>query len=307
MFTDVNNHIVRALSIAGSDSGGGAGIQADLKTMHQFGVYGSSVITALTAQNTIGVQGIVEVSPDFVKAQLDSVLTDIGADAVKTGMLANQEIIHVVSNALKHQSIQRIVVDPVMAAKGGESLLASPAVSALREFMLPLADVVTPNIPEASILCGFEIETWRDYHKAAQEIASMGAKTVVIKGGHMAPESSPTEDWCNRISGPAVIDIVYSRGEYTYFITPRVASHKTHGTGCTFSAAITSMLARGTNILNAIASAKLYIFQAIQGAKDWDVGNGYGPTDHSVIPTECQGIKSNRVYVLEGLTWTQVI
>ena len=193
---ETTNHVSRALTIAGSDSGGGAGVQADLKTMHQFGVYGTSVITALTAQNTLGVQGVYEVSPDFVEMQLHSVLTDIGADAVKTGMLANEQIIDVVADVLSTHRVGHVVVDPVMVAKGGETLMASASIAALCNQLFPQADVVTPNIPEASVLCNRELTSWVDFHDAAQRIAAMGSSTVIIKGGHM---DRRVGHWCRLV------------------------------------------------------------------------------------------------------------
>lgn len=304
MFADVKGHVARAMTIAGSDSGGGAGIQADLKTMHQFGVYGASVVTALTAQNTTGVQGVLEVSADFVRMQMDSVLGDIGADAIKTGMLANADIIRAVSDGLRDLPMP-LVVDPVMIAKGGESLLRDSSVKALRNLLIPRADIVTPNIPEASVLCERTIDTWEDCHDAARRLAAMGARTVIVKGGHMDAGHVRDCEWRNCVPDASAIDIVLSQDVYTYFVTPRVASNKTHGTGCTFSSAVAAMLARGSGALSAVATAKRYIFEAVRSAADWDVGHGHGPTDHSVVVATC-AIDAGGVYVLDADGWIRV-
>lgn len=306
MYSSIANHVARALTIAGSDSGGGAGIQADLKTMQQFGVYGVSVITALTAQNTIGVQGVYEVSRDFVEMQLHSVLTDIGADAVKTGMLANEDAIDVVADVLSAYRVGSVVMDPVMVAKGGERLLASSSVSALCHRLLPKAGVVTPNVPEASVLCDRELATWDDYHEAARRIAAMGPSTVIVKGGHMAQEAVEATDWHKHVKHPASVDIVFSMGQWTYFVTPRVQTANTHGTGCTYSAAITSMLARGSTVLDAIAAAKRFVYGAIANAVQWDVGSGHGPVDHSAPARPVYGIEADAVYVLDNWTWVRI-
>ncbi len=266
-----NQHVVRALTIAGSDSGGGAGIQADLKTMHQFQVYGSSVITAVTAQNTLGVQAIVELEPSFVRQQLQSVLQDIGADAIKTGMLASETIIREVAEFLSQVRPSFLVVDPVMVAKGGAPLLKIHAVDAMVNDLLPLATIVTPNIPEAETLCGYALDTLDDCRRAAVDIAAMGPQIVVIKGGHM---TKVREGWA--------IDVVFRKDAgFVMLATERVDSKKSHGTGCTFSAAITAMLARGAEPLQAIATAKAFVYEALIGAQSFDVGAGHGPTDHS--------------------------
>jgi hydroxymethylpyrimidine/phosphomethylpyrimidine kinase len=267
-------HVVRALTIAGSDSGGGAGIQADLKTMHQFQVYGMSVLTSLTAQNTIGVQGIYEVNPDFVRLQLESVYTDFGVDAVKTGMLANADIIHTVADFLRHICVEKLVVDPVMVAKGGAPLLRPESVAVLKEELLPLTMVITPNVMETEALCGYPIRNFEDCHRAAIDIAALGPRAVVIKGGHMPRE------WMKNTSN-LVVDLLYAEGQFTYFAGERMDTHKTHGTGCTFSSALTAMLARGASVLDAMSAAKAFVHEAVRGAEAWDVGKGHGPTDHS--------------------------
>lgn len=292
-----DGHVYRALTIAGSDSGGGAGIQADLKTFAAFDVYGMSVIAGLTAQNTVGVQGIEQVSPEFVALQLRSVFDDLRPDAIKTGMLGNREVIETVTAYLRKQSFTKIVVDPVMVAKGGESLLQQQAVSALREKLLPLALVVTPNIPEAEVLCGYPIHSFKDCQRAAGDIAAMGPQYVVIKGGHA------TDAWnqkCSDAEIPYATDLVYSRGEETWFSSPKIDSRKTHGTGCTFSSAIAANIAAGASVLDAIATAKAFIHQAIESARDFDIGEGHGPTDHSVTVLPIRGTSALHHYRWTG-------
>ncbi|QSO50736.1 bifunctional hydroxymethylpyrimidine kinase/phosphomethylpyrimidine kinase [Alicyclobacillus curvatus] len=306
MMRTTEGHVVRALTIAGSDSGGGAGIQADLKTMHQFGVYGMSVITALTAQNTTGVQGIFDVSPAFVRQQLESVWSDIGVDAVKTGMLANSQIIDTVARFLREQGARNLVVDPVMIAKGGSPLLETEAVQSLRHELLPLGVVVTPNLPEAEVLCGFEIRSTEDIHRACEDIAAMGPQTVVLKGGHTPLRWERSDGVAPADASPSglAVDVVYSGGAFTYFASERVRSEKTHGTGCTFSSAITSMLAQGCTVLESIASAKAFIAGAISGAADWDVGAGHGPTDHTAAVPVKFSPEAGRFYLYQGGKWS---
>ncbi len=287
--------VVRALTVAGSDSGGGAGIQADLKTFAAFSVYGAACVTSLTAQNTMGVQGIFEVAPDFVTLQLKSVLKDIGAHAVKTGMLGNAGVVRAVSAALEEFGVCNIVVDPVMVAKGGESLLDRDAVSLFRSHLFRIATVVTPNLPEAEVLCGYPLRTWNDRLRAARDIARMGPRVVVIKGGHV-PASG--DDLSDNLSGSAqeAVDLVFDGQSFTRFHAPRVESRKTHGTGCTFSSAITACLAAGMDSLDAVASAKAYVSDAISTAVDWNIGAGHGPTDHSAAVKLASGVKSGGVY-----------
>ncbi len=302
----LNGHIPRALTIAGSDSGGGAGIQADLKTIHQFGVYGMSVITALTAQNTQGVQGIHEVPAAFVRQQLESVYSDIRADAVKTGMLSSEPIIREVASFLDSVHAQQVVVDPVMVAKGGSRLLSEDAVEALQRTLLPLAYMVTPNLPEAEVLCGYPLKDWEACHQAARDIANLGPRVVIIKGGH-----APVE-WSHEVPGGVdvedhpVVDIVYHSGEFTYFATPRIETKNTHGTGCTFSAAVTAMLARGAALLEAIAAAKAFVFRAIEGGRNWDVGTGHGPTDHSAPVGSPGAPRPGGFYLYTGIDWMEL-
>ncbi len=254
---------VRVLTIAGSDSGGGAGIQADLKTITVLGGFGMSVITALTAQNTLGVYGIHDVPPAFVAAQFDAVATDIGIDAAKTGMLATPEVLHVVAGKIRQYGIAKLVVDPVMVAKGGMPLIREEAKKTLMEELIPLAFVLTPNIPEAEVLSGIRIETLDDMKEAARIIRKLGARHVVVKGGHL--------------SGDAV-DLLYDGGGFREFRSPRIATADTHGTGCTYSAAIATGLAFGRDVAAAVAEAKRYITEAVRHA--WRLGKGHGPTNH---------------------------
>ncbi|GMA65319.1 bifunctional hydroxymethylpyrimidine kinase/phosphomethylpyrimidine kinase [Alicyclobacillus fastidiosus] len=307
MIQHANGHVSRALTIAGSDSGGGAGIQADLKTMHQFGVYGMSVITALTAQNTTGVRGVVETDAAFVAEQLQAVFSDLGADAIKTGMLANAEIIDTVAGVLQARSTGPLVVDPVMVAKGGTPLIANAAVDLLRSRLLPIAKVVTPNTPEASVLAGFEVDTWDDVHRAADCLLEMGTEAVVIKGGHLQMQNTFPRPWRVAHNQAVAVDTVLYQGTYTYFLTPRVDSQNTHGTGCTFSAAITARLAQGVPLLEAIADAKAFIYRAIVRAANWDVGHGHGPTDHGaeVSAVEC-AVEPGGAYLYDFATWTRI-
>lgn len=255
--------VAKALTIAGSDSGAGAGIQADLKTFAAMEVYGTSVITAITAQNTVGVTRILELDPDLVAAQIDAVIDDIGADALKTGMLANSAIIDTVAVKVRHHRLHNLVVDPVMVAKSGDLLLRADAIEALRSLLIPLATVVTPNLPEAEQLTGIQGEKTKDIREAAKRILAMGAKTVVIKGGHR--------------KGPA-IDLFYDGRRFRELSAPRVRSSNTHGTGCTFSAAVAARLARGDAVEQAVDRAKRYITQAIR--RGYGVGSGHSPVHH---------------------------
>jgi hydroxymethylpyrimidine/phosphomethylpyrimidine kinase len=257
--------VPRALTIAGSDSGGGAGIQADLKTFSALGVYGASVITAVTAQDTRRVYGFVEMEPAFVAAQIDAVLGDIGADAVKTGMLASAPIIEVVAERLQRWEVTSLVVDPVMVAKGGDRLLREDAVQALKEKLLPLALVVTPNIPEAEVLVGRELKTWESILEAAREIAGLGARNVVMKGGHREGDTNAT-------------DVLFDGRSFRDFSVGRVQTTSTHGTGCTFASAIAASLAKGETVENSVLAAKAYVTKALQEA--FPLGHGHGPVHH---------------------------
>jgi len=254
----------RVLTIAGSDSSGGAGIQADLKAITLLGGFGMSVLTALTAQNTVGVQGIHEVPAQFVEEQIDAVLSDIGADAIKTGMLANREIIEVVSRKIKQYKVKKVVVDPVMISKSGASLLRKDAQETLIKTLIPMAWVVTPNLMEASVLAGFKVNSLEGMRKAARQIYRMGAKYVVIKGGHL--------------KGMAV-DLLYDGKRFSEMGGPRIESKNTHGTGCTFASAIATLLAKEEPVDEAVRKAKNFITMAIQSG--FRLGKGTGPTNPS--------------------------
>ncbi len=252
-----------ALTIAGSDSGGGAGIQADLKTFAALGVHGTSAITAITAQNTLGVTEIMELPPALVGAQIEAVMLDIGARAAKTGMLSNAQIIEVVSLAIVHHDIRNLVVDPVMVAKGGARLLRDDAVEALRTRLLPLAAVVTPNIPEAEVLLGRAIRTLDERRQAVRDLVSLGARAAVVKGGHADDALS--------------IDHYFDGSELVELQSPRIATKNTHGSGCVFSAAIAAELAKGSDSLAAVHQAKEFITGAIE--RSLEVGRGHGPVN----------------------------
>jgi hydroxymethylpyrimidine/phosphomethylpyrimidine kinase len=258
----------KVLTIAGSDSGGGAGIQADLKNFSARGVYGMSAITALTAQNSVGVQSIYEIDPVFVGEQIDSVMTDIGADAWKTGMLANAEIIQIVADRARNYGIELLVTDPVMIAKSGDYLLKSEAIEILISELIPLAYVITPNHHEAQVLADVDIKNLTDARKAAEKIHDQGAQNVIIKGGHL-PDSQNA------------IDLLYDGRNFIEFHAPRINTKNTHGTGCTFASAIAAELAKEDNIKSAVHTAKAYLTAAIQKAIDLEVGKGHGPTNHS--------------------------
>ena len=255
-------HLPRALTIAGSDSGGGAGIQADLKTFAALGVYGLTALTAITAQNTQGVRAALDLPPALVEAQIDAVLEDIGADVAKTGMLSNPAIIEATAGRIRKWSL-RVVVDPVMMAKGGAPLLQPQAVAALRSDLLPLAEVVTPNLPEAEVVTGQRIETLDDMRAAARAIHVLGPRHVIVKGGHRRAEP---------------VDIYFDGDRFVEFRAERIETLHTHGTGCTFSAAIAAFLARGLSVEEAVASAKRYVTEAIRHAPG--LGHGHGPTAH---------------------------
>ena len=257
----------RAMTIAGSDSGGGAGIQADLKTFAALGVYGTSALTAITAQNTVSVTDVHEIPVSTISAQIDAILTDIGADAVKTGMLSSSVIIDCVAESLQRHAalpgVSRLVVDPVMVAKSGDSLLRQEAVSSLKERLMPLAAVVTPNIPEAEVLTGQTINDDEGMKEAARRIVGMGAQSVVVKGGHR--------------DGPAT-DLYYDGNSFDEFTSPRFDTPNTHGTGCTFASAVAAGLAQGLATENAVAQAKEFVTEAIRNS--FPIGGGHGPLHH---------------------------
>ena len=259
---ETERRVPRALTIAGSDSGGGAGIQADLKTFAALGVYGMSAITAITVQNTLGVQDALEVPSGIVESQIDAVVEDIGVDAVKTGMLSGPEIIEAVAERARRWGL-RLVVDPVMVAKSGAALLRPEAVQTLRIALLPLAEVVTPNLYEAEVLAGRQIESLEQMREAARAIHAMGPRHVVVKGGH-------------RTGDP--FDVLFDGEHFVELRGERIDTPHTHGTGCTFSAAITAFLARGWPVEHAVSRAKRYITEAIRHAPG--LGHGNGPVDH---------------------------
>jgi len=255
--------VPKAMTIAGSDSGAGAGIQADLKTFAAFGVYGTSVITAVTAQNTRAVLAIAEVPEEVIALQIDGVLEDIGAAAIKTGMLSGASIVETVADRLEAWGIARLVVDPVMIAKSGDALLQANAVRALATKLLPLAMVVTPNVPEAEVLSRREIRTDHDAREAAIAIHALGPRYVVVKGGHR---------------GGDPVDVIYDGEQFIELQTDRVDTEHTHGTGCTFSAAIAAGLALGQEPIAAIAAAKEYLTGALRAA--YRIGDGHSPVNH---------------------------
>jgi hydroxymethylpyrimidine/phosphomethylpyrimidine kinase len=251
-----------ALTIAGSDSGGGAGIQADLKTFAVLGCHGTSAITAVTAQNTRGVTGYVELPPDIVREQIDRVVEDLQPGAAKTGMLASPAIIETVALAIERHGIRNLVVDPVMVAKGGHKLLQDEAVDALRSRLLPLAAVLTPNLPEAEVLLGRPIRSREERERAARDLVAMGCRAVVVKGGH---------------AEGAAEDAYFDGSRLVWLSAERVETPNTHGSGCTFSAAIAAGLARGLDVEASVREAKTFITEAIRHALE--LGSGHGPVN----------------------------
>lgn len=251
-----------ALTIAGSDSGGGAGIQADLKTFAALGVHGTSALTAVTAQNTQGVSGYVELPLDIVRAQIDDVVSDLAPAAAKTGMLSSPEIIEVVAAAVSEHGMSRLVVDPVMVAKGGHKLLRDDAVDALRTRLIPLAAVITPNLPEAEVLLGRRISGREERELAARDLLTLGCRVAVLKGGHAEQDAD---------------DVVFDGHEVTWLAGERVATANTHGSGCVFSAAIAAGLAKGLGMPEALRGAKEFIAGAIRHSLE--IGHGHGPVN----------------------------
>ncbi|MDA8354550.1 MAG: bifunctional hydroxymethylpyrimidine kinase/phosphomethylpyrimidine kinase [Firmicutes bacterium] len=254
----------RALTIAGSDSGGGAGIQADLKTFQELGVFGMSALTAVTAQNTLGVTGIYELEAEAVTRQLDAVTEDIGIDALKTGMIGTVAIMETIAEKVEQNHLGPLVVDPVMVAKSGHSLLDEAARNALVDTLIPLATLVTPNLPEAEFLVGERLDTETKQKEAACRIREMGAAAVVIKGGHL--------------DGETATDLFYDGETFLALSAPRTQTPHTHGTGCTFSAAVTAELAKGQPLTDAVKTAKTFITRAI--SHPLKLGKGHGPTNH---------------------------
>ena len=261
----------RVLTIAGSDSGGGAGIQADLKTMSALGCFGMSAITALTAQNTTGVRAIHAVPPEMLTDQIDAVVEDIGIDAVKIGMLHAPDIVQAVANAIDKHQLRRIVLDPVMVATSGAVLIDNPAIQALVQLLFPRVDIITPNLDEAGLLVGRTLHNEHDMQQAAQQLLDMGAPAVLLKGGHL--------------QGDTVSDLFIARTGHTQWLrAPRIHSHNTHGTGCTLSSAMASHLALDHSLPEAIAQAHRYIRQALQAGASVRTGHGSGPLNHLSAP-----------------------
>jgi hydroxymethylpyrimidine/phosphomethylpyrimidine kinase len=259
-----NMETYKALTIAGSDSGGGAGIQADVKTFQELQVYGMTAITAITAQNTLGVQDVYPLPVETILNQLKSIADDLTPHALKTGMLFSSELIEAVSESIKVNNWGKVVVDPVMIAKGGARLLQMDAVEAVKKKLLPLATIATPNIPEAEVLTGKQIHTLDDRKEAAKMLIDLGVGHVVIKGGHGHEEMA--------------VDLYFNGSEFELLSSPRINTKNTHGTGCTFSAAITANLAKGNSVFEAVEKAKAYIQLAIK--YDLKIGSGHGPTNH---------------------------
>jgi len=253
-----------ALTIAGSDSGGGAGIQADLKTFAALGVYGTSAITAITAQNTIGVTAVQALSADLVTAQIEAVAGDMKLDAVKTGMLANSSIVEAVAAAISALDLPSVVVDPVMIAKSGDRLFDAEALAALRSELLPRARVVTPNVPEAEVIADMRITSLDEAREAARRIHKLGPASVVVKGGHLP--------------GDEAIDLLFDGRTFSEYRTPRIETRNTHGTGCTFASAIAAHLALGHKLPDAVGKAKEYVTGAIRNGLA--IGQGHGPLNH---------------------------
>jgi len=258
------NRIPVVLTIAGSDSGGGAGIQADLKTFHAFGVYGTSAVTALTAQNTVGVQGVHAVPPEFVREQIHSVVSDLRPAAVKSGMLGTRAIVLVVAAAIDAERLEPYVLDPVMVATSGDRLLDRDAEAAVRDALVPLATLVTPNLDEAAILVGAPVDSESDMRDAAVALVERGAAAALVKGGHAA--------------GDVVVDVLYDGATFSRWQRPRVQTRAGHGTGCTLSAAIAAGLAHGQPLARAVEHALDYVHRALRSAPD--LGSGHGPLNH---------------------------
>ena len=256
-----------ALTIAGSDSSGGAGIQADLKTFSALGVYGAAVITALTAQNTREVRGVHAVPAEFVAQQIDAVFDDLDIRAIKLGMLGSAETVILIGQRLRAHGARNVVLDPVMVSKSGAKLLASDAIDALKRELVPLATVITPNLPEAAVLLGVsEKEVAAEPERSCRDLSKLGARAVVLKGGHAGGDASD--------------DLLWDGRELQRFRARRTVTENTHGTGCTFSSAIAAFLARGSTLAEAVGGAKSYVTAAIEAARDWHIGVGHGPVHH---------------------------
>ena len=264
-------HYARVLSIAGSDSGGGAGIQADLKTFSALGCYGMTAITAVTAQNTQGVRAIHAIAPEMLRAQIDAVLEDIGADAIKIGMLHDPAVVRVVVKAIARHRLQQVVLDPVMVATSGDRLMAKETVSVLVQELFPLTTVITPNLDEAALLLGRAIDGADALDEAAAALLALGAPAVLLKGGHLP--------------GDTVIDVLaLANGSRLRLQSPRIATHNGHGTGCTLSSAIAAHLALGLPLPQAVEQARAYILGAIAAGAHVHTGHGHGPLNHGYAP-----------------------
>lgn len=256
----------RALTIAGSDSGGGAGIQADIKAMSANGVFAMSAVTAVTAQNTTGVQGYVDIPLEYIAMQIDSVFTDIFPDAVKTGMLSNPDTVALVAERLRFYKAVNLVVDPVMIAKGGSPLLKQEAVDNMKNLLFPLAAVITPNIPEAEFITGKKIVTGADMKEVCLLLSDMGASNVLLKGGHFC--------------GDEASDLLFDGSDFHAFTSKRINTKNTHGTGCSLASTIAANLAKGSSVYDAVRLAKEYIQGAIEHADGMNIGSGHGPVNH---------------------------
>lgn len=258
----------RVLTIAGSDSGGGAGIQADIKAISAMGCFATSAITAVTVQNTLGVEGVHPIPLDTIRGQIDAVLSDIGADAVKIGMLHSSEVVEVVAEALARHNVKNIVLDPVMVSTSGHRLIEESAIKTLCEVLIPRARVITPNIPEAEILSGVKIASSKQFPEVARTLSMGGKVSVLLKAGHLTDE--------------CVEDLFYNAEEDTFTLLPsvRIATPNTHGTGCTLSSAFAAALAKGLPLTEAAAAAKEYISSAIGSGAEYEIGHGHGPVNH---------------------------
>ncbi|MGJ8562062.1 MAG: bifunctional hydroxymethylpyrimidine kinase/phosphomethylpyrimidine kinase [Alphaproteobacteria bacterium] len=280
--------IPRVLIIAGSDSGGGAGIQADIKTCAAFGVYSATAITAVTAQNTLGVQRVEVLSAELVRAQIQSVMSDIGADVIKIGMLGSKEIIDVVAEEIADVEAL-VVLDPVMVSTSGSALLEPDAVEALKTKLIPLCDVITPNVPEAELLTGMKIEAMEDLSKAGEKLLEMGAYAALMKGGHL--------------KGKTLVDVLVSEDGASMMTGPRIHSRHTHGTGCTLASAVAAGLAQDTPLEAAVMAARDFVFDAISTAPK--LGNGHGPLNHGLNTgeeAEDEPSPDNPFAALKGMT-----
>jgi hydroxymethylpyrimidine/phosphomethylpyrimidine kinase len=262
----------RVLTIAGSDSGGGAGIQADIKTISAMGCYATSAITAVTVQNTLGVTAVHPIPLDILEGQIDAVLSDIGTDAIKIGMLYSLEVVNIVANMIEKYQVKNIVVDPVMVSTSGHRLIEENAIEVIQNRLMSLSRVITPNIPEAEILAGYKIEGEKDFEKVARLLSHNSGVSVLLKAGHL--------------NGKYLVDYFYNAEDNTITKLPsrRIETPNTHGTGCTLSSALAAAIARGEDLTTAALSAKKYIEQAIISGAEYKIGNGYGPVNHGFNP-----------------------